>query len=574
MASYYFRNTGDTNRGTASNRSATDWGWATGAVPTSTYDAFFSNQSWSCVVDTSNRVCKTLDFTKGTGYTGTLTMTKNITVSWNVTLNGAMTYTGAWTLAMSESWTMASNWKTITWWFSFIGTTKTYTVLWNMIVNGMYTQAWTTGMVVNRTTNETITCNWGFSNSMASACTWTVKIVLAWWTCSSWYPYRLNTEVAGDITITTFYLSTCTFTYISWTPILTNALLFLSSWVTVNTGSSMLFNTVYWQGGNTLNADLYTTTLFFFSTTASFAWTGKVTTSWTAWSITNLTIQTNATGTITVPAAITVTGTFTFAANFVVTCNWFSFILNGNIITSGSANMTWTTTITYTWTWSWTGSSAPTTTTYAWWLNNLTINTAWTLTLWANVIAPAILTYTAWTVVTTGNTLWVNISSTLNTDWIVWNNVSFIPNNAASIAIILSSLLTANTIYFWWFASTFSSGSAGWTCNNLNMMTYSNASARISLSTLRTYTVNQSINACGDALFYPTINSNTGWVKTTLIYNWKYARISYIKVTDVDSTGGKTIYYADWIFSNVTWWTQYTSDMQPKQEAFISLDNI
>lgn len=115
MASYYFRNTGDTNWGTASNWSLTDGGGATGAVPTATDDAFFSNNSGNCVVNTSSRNCKNLDFTKGTGFTGTFTNTAglNINNSGNVTLKSGMTFTGAGSLSVITTSTITTNGVTI-----------------------------------------------------------------------------------------------------------------------------------------------------------------------------------------------------------------------------------------------------------------------------------------------------------------------------------------------------------------------------------------------------------------------------------------------------------------------------
>ena len=57
MPTYFFRNTGDTNWGTATNWSLTDGGGATGQVPLATDIARFSNNSGNCTVNGSNRVC-------------------------------------------------------------------------------------------------------------------------------------------------------------------------------------------------------------------------------------------------------------------------------------------------------------------------------------------------------------------------------------------------------------------------------------------------------------------------------------------------------------------------------------
>ena len=98
MPSYYFRSTGSTAWNLASNWSLTDGGLATGAVPTNADDAFFSNNSGNCVLNAASLVCKTLDFTKGTGYSNIFTLTNGVTVSGNITLSSAMTITGTGTL--------------------------------------------------------------------------------------------------------------------------------------------------------------------------------------------------------------------------------------------------------------------------------------------------------------------------------------------------------------------------------------------------------------------------------------------------------------------------------------------
>jgi hypothetical protein len=97
MATYYFRNAG-VNWGDPANWSLTDGGGATGAVPSSTDDAVFTNNSGNCTVNTTNRVCQTLNFNGGTGYTNTITFTFNISVSGAITLSSGMTFAGAATL--------------------------------------------------------------------------------------------------------------------------------------------------------------------------------------------------------------------------------------------------------------------------------------------------------------------------------------------------------------------------------------------------------------------------------------------------------------------------------------------
>lgn len=136
MASYYFRNTGSTSWNTASNWSLTDGGGATGAVPLATDDAFFSNNSGNCVVDAAARVCLALDFTKGTGFVGTFTMTNTLTTAGNITLNGAMTFAGTAVLTITGSVTITSNGITITSSVTLSGAAATYTLADDMRISG------------------------------------------------------------------------------------------------------------------------------------------------------------------------------------------------------------------------------------------------------------------------------------------------------------------------------------------------------------------------------------------------------------------------------------------------------
>jgi hypothetical protein len=112
MATYYFRNTGTGVWGTASNWSLTSGGGATGAVPTATDTAVFDNNSISCTLNTSNRVCQILS---ATTYTQTLNLsTFNLTVSGNITLGSGMTLTTTTgSLIVNANSTITTNGKTM-----------------------------------------------------------------------------------------------------------------------------------------------------------------------------------------------------------------------------------------------------------------------------------------------------------------------------------------------------------------------------------------------------------------------------------------------------------------------------
>jgi hypothetical protein len=113
MATYYFRNTGTGVWGLASNWSLTSGGGATGAIPTATDTAVFDNNSISCTLNTSNRVCQILS---ATTYTQTLNLsTFNLTVSGNINLGSAMTLTTTTgSLVINANSTITTNTKTMT----------------------------------------------------------------------------------------------------------------------------------------------------------------------------------------------------------------------------------------------------------------------------------------------------------------------------------------------------------------------------------------------------------------------------------------------------------------------------
>jgi hypothetical protein len=112
MATYYFRNTGTGVWGTASNWSLTSGGGATGAVPTASDTAVFDNNSISCTLNTSNRVCLALSCTT---YTQTLNFsTFNLTVSGNINLGSSMTLTTTTgSLIVNANSTITTNGKTM-----------------------------------------------------------------------------------------------------------------------------------------------------------------------------------------------------------------------------------------------------------------------------------------------------------------------------------------------------------------------------------------------------------------------------------------------------------------------------
>lgn len=141
------------------------------------------------------------------------------------------------------------------------------------------------------------------------------------------------------------------------------------------------------------------------------------------------------------------TVTITLADNFTVasfTNNGSLCLLNGNnlnvlgSITIIQQTSTGSTIINLTGTGTWSGSATL--------RNNLTINTAGTITIGYVAFSTGTLTYTAGTVVTTGSTLTIAASTTLNTSGIIWNNINFTANSTIAL---LSDLVSIGTVDHW-----------------------------------------------------------------------------------------------------------------------------
>lgn len=111
MADRYFVDGGvDNNWGTSGNWSASSGGAGGESVPTNSDDVFFDANSPNCVLDTSARTCRALDFT---GYTNTITFNQLLTANGSITLAAAMTFAGTSALECRSTGTLTSNGKTV-----------------------------------------------------------------------------------------------------------------------------------------------------------------------------------------------------------------------------------------------------------------------------------------------------------------------------------------------------------------------------------------------------------------------------------------------------------------------------
>jgi hypothetical protein len=375
MAANIFTGATDNNWGTATN-------WSQGTVPTTTdtYITTFDATSPSCTVNTTARGCNGIDFS---AYVNTITMTNIINVYGDCTLGAGMTIVGTGDIssdgtAVTYTWT--SNGKT---WPNNV-TLHTGPTAW------IFADDWTISgdlitatIVINSSTlyiggNFVCGANTGGTTAIVlnGTGTWTGG------TCRN----DLTINTAGTITISgTVGYNTGTLTYTAGIVDTTGSTLFLT-----NVGTPTLAtNGISWN---------------------------------------NITMNTGTTVTLT--NALDVNGTFTYGSgSSSVTLNGSTATFSGNIKASGTTDsgstLLGTTNITIDGTGTWSHSSLFN----AIITNNLTINTAGTLTIGSKIgYNTGTLTYTAGTVVTSGSTLSISASTTLDTDRgatkITWNNVT------------------------------------------------------------------------------------------------------------------------------------------------------
>lgn len=384
MATYYFRNTGDVNWGTATNWSLTDGGGATGAVPLVTDDAVFTANSGNCSINSTFRVCATLNTT---GYSNTITFANDLRVNGNITLGGSTILAGTNFLNVTNTCTFTSNGVVIPNLRIGLTTGFTTTLSGGITVSGNF--------LIFGSTGQTFTIN---SNTITiSGASSTITVGAA----------GVTTISAGT---TTFNVTgTCTITTVGTSPQLRNNL-------TINTAG-----TVTISGTFAYNTGTLTYTAGTVSTTGSTLSVGTTTSFNTGAIIWNNVVFSTATMTIT--GNFNVGGTLTLGGgtNSVV-CNGGTINASGNV-TLASTNTTNTALGSSVLNLNGTGTVSSANMQLRLSTN---INTSGTITF-SGVLQynTGTLTYTAGTVITTGSTLAVASSGTsLNTGAVLWNAVS------------------------------------------------------------------------------------------------------------------------------------------------------
>jgi hypothetical protein len=222
------------------------------SAPASTDDIVFDTNSGACTMNVAG-VCKSVTFAT---YTNTITMTNGLTVSGNVTLGAGMTIAGAGTLTVNATTIITSNGKT---WPNtlVLAGSITITLIGDLTINGLFslnTSPANTVMTFNGTVN--INCYSGFTNNSdggtgTSQGTGTTTLNIYGGTWSGQGMTRLDTNIIGDVTISTVRFTVRKLTYVSG-----NVTCLGSSWIsgTLDVGGIMwndLFN-----GTGTLLSDL------------------------------------------------------------------------------------------------------------------------------------------------------------------------------------------------------------------------------------------------------------------------------------------------------------------------------
>jgi hypothetical protein len=211
-------------------------------------------------------------------------------------------------------------------------------------------------------------------------------------------------------------------------------------------------------------------------------------------------------GAFTLADNLTILGTVSFENSFAPTINGNTLNVSGNLAHNSTGNVSGTTAIVFngTGTWSHTSTGAL--------RNNVTINTAGTLTLGTNVYYnTGTLTYTTGTVITTGNTLFIGANTTLNTNGITWNNISAI--TATNITLGSDLTLTGTLINGVGGATTLS-----FTLGGFNLIS-TNANLAISGNSTFTMPSNQTFKTLTSTGTGGTINTNTLTITENLTIN-------------------------------------------------------
>lgn len=502
MAANIFLGTIDSNWGTATN-------WSLLAVPTASdgNTATFNVLSPDCTVNTSARVCNSIDFT---GYTNTITMTQQITVSGNITLDPGMLIAGAASLRADATNTMTSNGKTWPNGFAFVTNAVTFTLADNWTVTGTVT---ITGnnIIVN---GNNLSCETSILMSNGSSGTTTfIMTGTGSWSGAGLLKNNLTFNTAGTITIGSMSYNTGTITYTAGTMNVSG---------TLTVALSTTFNT----SGMT----------------------------WVAINISGV-------STITNNSALTMSGQLTIGGAGTTSINGSDWNVQGGYSANAGRLLAGTAKIVF----SGSGTQTLSFGNAATIANNVDFNSLGTIILSGPITAfgytTGTFTYIAGTIsITGGGSFLITGSCTLNTAGITWDNVTV----SAVSTITNNSLLTgAGTLTTSSFAVTWA-GTSGWTVANYSLTTGDNI-----LKSGLTYTITTSILSVGTLANNGSFTSSIGGSQAILtLTNPTTQDNGFLNGTDIDSSLGATVWTYKGTLSNATNWK--TLPTQPPTLSYSS----
>ena len=314
MATYYFRNVGSGNWGTAANWSLTDGGGPTGAVPTAADNAIFTSNGGACTVNTTARVCRTLVFSKTQSVVGSINATTLTVTSVNY---------GVLDVGMTISGTGITPGTTITALGTGTGGAGTYTVSVSQTVASTTITATTSGNdyanTITMTAAITVSGNISLSPTMTIAGAGDLTVNASGILRGNGKTWSTPMTIAG--TSQTYTLSD------NWT---------VSANFTLGATSAAVIN------GNTLNlgANLTVTTTAINSGTSTLNLNGTGTWSHTSTGQIRNNLTINTSGTITVSGNVYYnTGILTYSTGTVVTTG--STLNIGTSVTLNTSGITW-----------------------------------------------------------------------------------------------------------------------------------------------------------------------------------------------------------------------------------------
>jgi hypothetical protein len=432
MADRYWVAGGTGNYNSTTNWSATSGGASGASVPVAADNVFFNASSGvgTATINVASN-CRDLNLT---GFLGTLNFTNTLSVNGTLLNFGLGTYTVTGTAnlrLLSAGMTITSNGTTYTGNVEFVNNAVVYTLADNMSCSGTIT-AISANPIIN---GNTLFIGGNLTNSTTNLISGTTAFVFngtGTWSNTSNGRLTNNTTINTSGTLTlgaNVYYSTGTLTYTAGTVITTGNTLFIGAATTLNTNGITWnnINTTF-TGAITLGSNLtLTDTLTVVAGTLSFVLGGFNLISTNA----NLTIGA---GTFTMPTNQTFK---TFTVTGIGNLNGNTLTITENITVGGSSSISGTTTIIYAGTGTWTAVNIASIIN-----NNLTINTAGTLTISGTVYKQAgTFTYTAGTIVDTGATVVAGGAgtTTLNVSGYTWEKF------LVAGAVTLTSNINATT---------------------------------------------------------------------------------------------------------------------------------